>query len=56
MFKICIDDNEFYKKGNQGELVEVKDIPMGVELTSCKYDRETKTLVPPGENFPGTEE
>lgn len=50
MFIICIDENGYYKQGNNGELVDVVDIPGGVDLTMCKYDRETKTLVLPNEN------
>lgn len=49
MFTICIDNNGFYKKGNDGELVEVIDIPVCVDLTTCKYNRDTKTLDPPEE-------
>ena len=46
MFEICIDENGFYKEGIEGELVEVTDIPLCTNLTSCRYDRKSKTLKP----------
>lgn len=49
MFEICIDENGFYKEGIEGELVEVSDIPIGVNLTQFKYNRESKTLELAGE-------
>lgn len=44
MFTICIDENGFYKEGNDGKLVEVIDIPICVDLTTYKYNENTKTL------------
>lgn len=46
MFKICIDENGFYKEGIEGTLVEVCDIPVCVDLTTYRYNQDTRTLEP----------
>lgn len=50
MYLICIDENGFYKEGNNGNLVEVKDIPICVDLKTYKYNEENKILEPNTEN------
>lgn len=56
MFEICIDENGFYKEGIEGELVEVSDIPIGVNLASYKYNRESKNLELPEDGTEDREE